>query len=484
MTSYPNANGPADSESEIQKRVLLLVECCRRAGVPIGMTELVDGFGATLATDLGDREGWRVALRCCLIKRAEHLPVFDDLFDRLFPLSSSRIGASLHATDGVRNTEEAESNTAQRVTHRDDSSGLQEAVRQAIGAGDLDVLRELANEAVEAFAGLQRGGSSEKQYLMRVTRAMDLANLMQRALRDGRSRSETGSGIEGSLVRSEVVGMVEEFRKMLAREVTRRLAELVPVETITTVKYPDDISFLDATISQRADLRSAVRPLARKLAARMAQRRRLRSTGRVDVRKTARRSLAFGGVPLEPVSRAKRATKPNLVVLCDVSGSVTEFAYFMLSLLHALHEELHRLRTYVFVDGVAEVTELFTSAEHGLEPLHLLSQPGVVTGDGHSDFGAVLESFTKKYSASVIVRSTTLIICGDARNNYREPNASALERIAEQVRAVYWLNPEPQGEWGRTDSAIDLYRPSCKAVFEVRTTRQLVAAIAEIDATA
>jgi uncharacterized protein len=270
---------------------------------------------------------------------------------------------------------------------------------------------------------------------------------------------------------------------MLAREVTRQLAELVPIETITTVKYPDDISFLDATISQRTDLRLAIRPLAQKLAARMAQRRRLRSTGRVDVRKTARRSLAFGGVPLEPVFRAKRATKPNLVVLCDVSGSVTDFAYFMLSLLHALHEELQRLRTYVFVDGVADVTELFANADHGLEPLHLLSQSGVVTGDGHSDFGAVLDTFTKKFSSSAITRSTTVIICGDARNNYREPNVAALVRIAERARAVYWLNPEPQGEWGDTDSAIDLYRPSCNAVFEVRNTRQLVAAIVEIDST-
>jgi uncharacterized protein len=493
------------STEHIADRVLLLAQRCRRAGVPVGLTEIVDAFRATTHTDLSDRDHWRVALRSCVIKHAEHLAVFDDLFDRLFPIVK---GPSENLKiEGLQTGELAERQDLNAASEYDSGHSTQarfgadqlgEAARIAIAAGDVGNLRLIAEQAVEAFSGLSRGGSSEKQYLLRVTRAIDLANLLQRALRDARVSSQTsdvltnsddcggssasGGRLDVGLARSEAVALVEAFRRMLAREVTRRLAELLPIETITTVKYPDDVAFLESTVSQRAELRSTIQPLARKLAARMAQRRRLRSTGRLDVRRTARRSLTYGGVPVQPVFRAKRASKPDLVVLCDVSGSVAEFAHFMLTLLHALHTELGRLRTFVFVDGVAEVTDLFGSAQHDLDPMHLLSQPGVIQGDGHSDFGAVLASFTKSYVSTTIRKSTTVLIAGDARNNYRDANTSALERIAERARAVYWLNPEPASDWGQTDSAIDSYRGSCNSVFEVRTTRQLAAAVLEIDA--
>ena len=256
---------------------------------------------------------------------------------------------------------------------------------------------------------------------------------------------------------------------------------MLPVETITTLKYPDDVEFLDTTIAQRAELRRAIAPLARKLASRMAQRRRLRRNGRIDVRRTVRHSLSFGGVPLEPVFKAKRASRPDLVVVCDVSGSVAEFAHFILSLVHALHEELQRLRTFVFVDGITEVTALFNTSKHEVDPMHLVTQPGVVRGDGHSDYGAVLDELLRDH-VSALRPTSTVIVAGDARSNYRDARPDTLRRIAERVNALYWLNPEPAEAWSTADSVIAQYREHCRAVFEVRTTRQLVAAVLEIDA--
>ena len=188
-------------------------------------------------------------------------------------------------------------------------------------------------------------------------------------------------------------------------------------------------------------------------------------------------------MPLEPVFKSKRASKPDLIVLCDVSGSVAEFAHFILSLVHALHDELQRLRTFVFVDGIAEVTSLFGTAEHDLIPMHLVTQPGVVRGEGHSDYGTVLDDFLRNH-ASVLRPTSTIIVTGDARSNYRDARPETLRRIAERVSAVYWFNPEPTEEWGTTDSVIEQYREHCRDVFEVRTTRQLVAAVLEIDAAA
>ena len=394
----------------IERRVMLLAESLRRAGVAVAATELVDAFDATIAIGVDDRALWRCGLRAAMVKRGDQIAVFDDLFDRVFPTTRFRYrlpDPSASATSSV----------ADAPTGNSDRTGLAGRVLDAIADGDVDALRQLAAEAVDAFAALESGASSERQYLMRVTKAMDLANLLQQALR--RANGIDAGTLDQRLVQGETSKLVEEFRKLLASEITRRLAKLLPVETITTLKYPDDVEFLDTTIAQRAELRRAIAPLARKLASRMAQRRRLRRTGRIDVRRTVRHSLSFGGVPLEPVFKAKRASRPDLVVVCDVSGSVAEFAHFILSLVHALHEELQRLRTFVFVDGITEVTALFNTSKHEVVPMHLVTQPGVVRGDGHSDYGAVLDELLRDH-VSALRPTSTAIVAGDARSNYRD----------------------------------------------------------------
>jgi hypothetical protein len=159
-------------------------------------------------------------------------------------------------------------------------------------------------------------------------------------------------------------------------------------------------------------------------------------------------------------------------VLCDVSGSVAEFAKFTLSLLHALHAELPRLRSFVFADGIAEVTDLVESSPGVIDTRLLLAHPGVVRGDGHSDYGAVLRQFTDEQAAG-LSRDCILIICGDARGNYRLDRADLLRALRGRVRAVHWLNPEPAADWDTADSLMSAYRPYCDSVSEVRTLRQL-----------
>jgi uncharacterized protein len=480
------SGGNTGGSLRVDDRLILLAERLRRAHVPVSTTELVDAFETTKALGIGDRSLWRNGLRAAMVKRADQLPIFDDLFDRTFPLTSRfAVDVAGVATDNDQPSAEpsasasdtSDTNSANSANSR--GSSLGDRLLDAVARGDATDLRALAAEAVDAFAALQRGGSNEKQYMDRVVRAVELGALLQRAIREARQRADT-DGLSATLAVSEATQSVSEFRALLAREIAMRLAMLQPVETITTVKYPDDVEFLETTIAQRAELRRAIDPLARKLAARMAQRRRLRRTGKVDVRRTSRKSLAYGGVPVEPAFRAKRASRPDLVVLCDVSGSVADFAHFILSLVHALHEELHRLRTYVFVDGIAEVTSVFAEAQHDLAPMHLVAQPGVVKGSGHSDYGLVLDEFLKDHAAA-LRPTTTIIITGDARSNYRDARSETLRRISERVRAVYWLNPEPGGSWDSRDSVIGQYKPHCTGVFEVRTTRQLVAAVLEID---
>jgi hypothetical protein len=197
------------------------------------------------------------------------------------------------------------------------------------------------------------------------------------------------------------------------------------------------------------------------------------------VRRTLRRSLQYGGVPVEPAFRARRASKPDLYVLADVSGSVVEFAEFTLSLLHAMSQELGRLRSFAFVDGVDELTGLLAERDRRLDLRAIFARANVVAGDGHSHYGQVFERFAARHAGDVDSRST-IIVMGDARANYRDPGVETLRQLRARARRLYWLNPEPRGEWDSTDSVMRLYAPHCDRVFEVRNLRQLADSVYEI----
>jgi uncharacterized protein with von Willebrand factor type A (vWA) domain len=222
-----------------------------------------------------------------------------------------------------------------------------------------------------------------------------------------------------------------------------------------------------------------VRPLARKLASRVGRQRRRNRYGSLDVRRTMRRSLDAGGIPLDPAWRRVRRTKPRLVMLCDISGSVAEFANFTLMLLHAMRAELAGLRAFVFVDGIAEVTRVFDEAEVALDPRLLVTVPGVIVGDGHSDYANALAAFVERHGGAVDA-GTTVLVTGDARTNLRGSGVESLRAIRHRCRRLYWFNPEPAGEWDEPDSAVGEYRELCDGVFEVRNLTQLATAVAAI----
>jgi uncharacterized protein with von Willebrand factor type A (vWA) domain len=269
---------------------------------------------------------------------------------------------------------------------------------------------------------------------------------------------------------------MQELRAEIAAQLRDHLAELRGLEaSLRQLKESVlDTEFLRAGPAELDAMRAVVAPLARRLAATARRRKRLNRTGKLDVRRTMRRAIAAGGVPIDPAWRKRRRPRPKLLVLCDVSGSVAEFAKFTMSLLHALHAELPRLRSFVFADGVAEVTDVVESSPGVIDTRLLLARPGVVRGDGHSDYGAVLRHFFDE-QAGGLSRDCVLIICGDARANYRPERADLLRALHGRVRAIHWLNPEPAADWDTTDSRIGAYRPYCDTVTEVRTLRQLSA---------
>lgn len=219
-------------------------------------------------------------------------------------------------------------------------------------------------------------------------------------------------------------------------------------------------------------MEAAIGPLTRKLAARLARRRRRRE-GRLDFRRTVRRSLATGGVPVDPQFRHPRPHRPEVWLLSDISGSMATFSRFTLQFTHAMSTHFSRLRTFAFVDTIDEVTEFFgPGIDFGSAVNRITTEAEVVWLDGHSDYGNSLETFFNRYGRQLTPR-TTVIVTGDARNNYRPPRDRVLEDVAKASRALVWLNPEPRAYWDTGDSAMSHYAKHCTSVHEVRTLRQL-----------
>ncbi len=431
----------------LAERVTRLGHTLQASGVAVTVAEIIDASAAATYVELGSREEFRAALKATLVKSERHLAVFDAVFDRLFPLSGT-VGAGVAAPTA--------GDAASVIAHDGDTAALAARLVDEHGG----------------FEGVMRG---EQHHLQRVLRAADLARLMS----DARKTNP-------ELTAVELRERIERLKQLMAAEVRYRLGESCDSGvTGDTDQAADDtavqdIEFLNASRSQLEEIRESVRPLARRLAARLARRKQSRRGRNVNFRRTARWSLATGGTPIDVAYQRARLHRPDLYVLCDISGSVAHFSVFTLTLMSALSAEVARCRSFVFVDAVDEVTGLLAATGHGIEPWQIMRNTNVIAADGHSDYGAVLNQFWDEIGDRELRPNSTLLITGDARTNYRETRASTLEAISGRCRAVYWLNPEPRQDWDTHDSEMSTYAQHCTATFEVRTVRQLVSCVEEL----
>jgi uncharacterized protein with von Willebrand factor type A (vWA) domain len=454
--------------------VLGLTSSLRSAGVPVSTGEAVDAASALEVMDLSTLTQVRGALRSTLIKRQNDIETFERTFDALTRDSVQNAAAPVPSGASPDRSQPSSPGAGA-------STQLLEELLAALQTDDAAALSVLAAQAVDQLAGIGAGSrDSERAFLYRVLRGLDLASLLQQAMRNHVPDADE-SEVERALGAGELEASAEEFRRLLAVEIRARLGERAADQARrSTPVDPMDIPILTATARELEVMRSALRPLARRLAVRGRRTSRLTHRGRLDVRRTIRRSLSTGGLPLQPMWRRPKATRPELVIVCDVSGSVAEFARFTLALMSAMSAEFSALRCFAFVDGIDEVTRIVVDAGGVLTPGHVLARTRVVWRDGHSDFGRAVEQLAVRFPDALTPRST-LLITGDARNNYRSPNARGFETIARRVREVHWLNPEPRQRWGSGDSAMDTYSRECTSVHEVRTLRQLELAVARIE---
>jgi uncharacterized protein with von Willebrand factor type A (vWA) domain len=447
----------------------------REAGVPVSMVEAIDAMKAVEAIDIGRRVALRETLRATLIKNLRHERAFDTAFDIYFstiplPGQGDDFGPSAGDPGDTSGGQGAGAGDGEF-----DQEALFNALLDALAGMDAEALRRGVREAVDRLAGMEPGRPvGGTYYLYRTLRRLDLAELEEQLLR-ALSGDEELSALEERLLREEVEALISQLREEVQEEIRRRLVADRGREAVArTLRRPliEDIDLMHATSNDLADMEAAIGPLTRKLAARLARRRKKR-TGRLDFRRTVRKSLATGGVPADPQFKHPRPHRPEVWLLCDISGSMATFSRFTLQFTHAMSTHFSKLRSFAFVDTIDEVTDFFgPGVDFGSAVSRITTEAEVVWLDGHSDYGNSLETFFNRYGAQLSPR-TTVIITGDARNNYRPPRDGVLADVAKASRALVWLNPEPIAYWDTGDSAMSHYARHCTSVHEVRTLRQL-----------
>ncbi len=443
--------------------------------MPVSMVEAIDAMKAVEAIDLSERVALRETLRATLVKNLRHERAFDTAFDVYFSTVPALAEEDADSLDQAQPGGEVSDPESGAQAPAFDLEALVDSLLEALEGLDAEALRRGARDAVDNLAGMEPGRPvGGTYYLYRTLRRLDMDDLEEQ-LTEALLADNDLTEFERRLLEEEIETRLEMLRREIEEEIRRRLvADRGRDAVARTLRRPlaEDVDLMHATRAELAEMEAAIGPLTRKLAARLARRRK-RRTGRLDFRRTVRRSLATGGVPVDPQFRYPRPHRPEVWLLCDISGSMATFSRFTLQFTHAMSTHFSRLRTFAFVDTVDEVTEFFgPGVDFGSAVDRITTEAEVVWLDGHSDYGNSLETFYSRYGRQMTSR-TTVIITGDARNNYRPARDSALSEVARAARAVIWLNPEPHAYWDTGDSAMSHYARHCTSVHEVRTLRQL-----------
>jgi uncharacterized protein len=433
--------------SGLVDRHIAFLEALRGAGLPVSLAEDLDAIAALQTLDWSDRHTIRDGYAATLVKRQSQRPTFEALFDIYFP---RMVGDGAQA---VTEAPEDESGV------RDNAQALQDfraELLEALGSDDPQALTRLAAEMVARFGAMPGRGpglSSWSAYtaLQRVAPSELVDRIVQGLLAEGRTEEEA-QRVAGRRVGS--------FTRQVEDDARRRIAEEKGPDHVANVAVRPTIDRIDFTSARKADLeemRREIYPLARRLATRLTKEHHAKRRGPLDFRRTVRASMSTGGVPIATHHRPKRPHRTELVVLCDVSGSVANFAQFTLLLVFALRDQFQKVRAFTFIDHVHEVTHHFRP---GADVVDVMSDLAASTAHaalwGRTNYGRAFTKFAEEYGDALGPKSSLLVL-GDARSNYSDLAEGTLKELAGAARHSWWLNPEHRRHWGTGDSAAPTY---------------------------
>src|SRR5213593_1861197 len=434
-------------------RLLELGEELRSAGVALGTSELLDAFEALAEVGWTDPEDFREALAATLAKSPEDRRIFELVFERFFfrAAEAAAVRQDVREEGGIDADQAGELNL----------DALRAQIAAALRDGSDGAMRDLARLAIAAFGRQGEGSGVIGVDVQRIRRALGLRSEPQPDL------PETDPRREG-LPREQLRRFEALLRRELERAQIERTEALPPSRPLNEL----DRALPSGPLQDLAAVHRVVAQLRRRLATQGNEQRGRKRRAHVDVRRTMRASLETGGVPVVLKYRPNRPRRPEIYVLCDVSTSVTSASVFFLSVLHALHDAFRKMRSFVFIERISEVTDVFAKERDFKAVSEAIARDaGVADISGYTDYGRVWKEFRAQVEDDLHPRATVIVL-GDARTNGRDPRADIFATIAQKAGRTFWLNPEPRLYWNYGDSVIAAYEPWCEA-FECWTTTQL-----------
>jgi uncharacterized protein len=439
-------------------RLLELGEDLRREGVAVGTSELLDAFAALGEINWSAQEEFRETLAATVAKSQDDRRIFELVFDRFFFRA-----VELAAINEEVREDEIRGQGALSIDElsAEDLDALRMQIAAALREGSEGAMRDLARMAIAAFGRSQEGSGVIGVDVQRIRRSLGLKAEPQPDLPADDPRRE---GVPRDALRR--------FEALLRRELERSQIERTGTLPASRPLGDLDRALPSGPLADLAAVHRVVAQLRRRLATQGRQARGHRHHAHVDVRRTMRASLQTGGVPVVLKYRPRRPKRPEIYVLCDVSTSVTSASVFFLSVLHALHDSFRKMRSFVFIERISEVTDIFERERNfSVVNERISTDAGVADISGYTDYGRVWSEFLERVQDDLHPRATVIVL-GDARTNGRDSRADVFAQIAARAGRTFWLNPEPRLYWNYGDSVIAAYEEHCTA-FECWTTAQL-----------
>jgi len=446
-------------------------EVLRQNGVRVSTSEVVDAAQATSLVGVADRELFRSVLRSTLCKRDLDLEAFGRAFDFFF--------------SGAARTFEAL-----------DQALLKQLEEQGLLEGDeLQMVVATVNRLFNQLSPLAQAAlANDRARLAQIFRAatlqLDLSRL-ETPLQAGFFSRRLLAGAGAEKARGDLQALEQE---LAARGLSAQGVEVVSKHLASALRQVEDAARREVDRQVRARLKrgsgelsdrpfhalsraeveraeAAVRKLAERLKTRLVRKQRSRRRGTLNVRRTLRRNMPWGGVPMVPSFRARRPERPEVVVLCDVSDSVRNASRMMLLFTYTLQSLFARVRSFVFVSDVGEVTQHFKDSDVD-QAIDLATAGKAISLHANSNYGRALASFARDELGS-LSRRTTLMVIGDGRNNYNPSNAWALKDLKRKVKRLIWISPEDRRSWGFGDSEMHTYSKLCTQTVVVQSLGDL-----------
>ncbi len=459
----------------MDEKIITFVGLLRQNGVRVSVAESMETFRALDLVGLGARQPVKDVLRATLVKRAVDVPTFDSLFDLYFSGLGEIVKQSEQSAREALDLDAAEyQQLLEELAKFLKEQGIEPSeLTDALLRQDTARLERLLREAAER-AGVQRieRAFQEGQYAQGMQQAMGVADVA-RELQAISEALGTGDPDPRRQQMSRFVDRrLQELQEMIRRLVRGELEQRdVGQRDAARLQALSEKSFYYLSEDEIRRMKEAVTKLAERLKNVLAVKRRTARKGKFDVKDTLRKNLQYGGVPFKIRFDRRKRIKPQVVVLCDVSDSVRNVSRFMLQFVYSLQDLYSKVRSFIFVSDIGEITRLFEENEIH-QAIDQAIRGNVINVYAHSDFGRAFRMFHRDHLAA-ITRHTTVIVLGDARNNYNLPHEWALKEIRQRAKQLIWLNPENRMTWGFGDSEMDRYLPYCDVVEECRNLNQL-----------